>query len=242
MSKIKDIVRQLLIFFHLDLTKNLEYDRYTKIIMKRVIKSNSNCIDVGCHKGEMLDDILKLAPEGKHFGFEPIPKYYNHLKTKYDSRATILPYALSKENGESTFQFVKNAPAYSGIKKRSYNVDKPDIEEISVELKKLDDVIPEATIIDFIKIDVEGAEFDVLKGGEELLKKNKPYLIFECGLGASEFYNTKPEEIYDFITQNLNLKLSILKVFIKNEPSLTKQEFVSVYQKGEEYYFVAGDY
>ena len=48
-----------------------------------------------------------------------------------------------------------------------------------VELKKLDDVIPTDVTIDFIKIDVEGAELGVLKGAKNVLLKNKPIIIFE---------------------------------------------------------------
>jgi len=155
---IKNIIRIALNLLHIDLTKNLEYDRLTKSIMKQILKPDSNCIDVGCHKGEILDIVLKVSPEGKHFGFEPIPYLYKDLKNRYNGKATILPYALSEKNGSSTFQHVKNAPAYSGIKKRKYNTNHPDIEEINVELKRLDDIIDSSIKIDLIKIDVEGAE------------------------------------------------------------------------------------
>ena len=151
-----NFIRSTLNFFHLDLTKNLEYDRLTKCIMKRCIHPQSNCIDVGCHKGEILDVILTLAPKGQHFAFEPIPVLFRQLQEKYKHKATIYPYALSDVNGTSSFQFVKNAPAYSGIHKRKYNIATPDIEQIHVELKTLDKLIPMDTRIDFIKIDVEG--------------------------------------------------------------------------------------
>ena len=45
----------------------------------------------------------------------------------------------------------------------------PEIDQIRVETERLDQVIPENTRIDFIKIDVEGAEFEVLKGAEKNL-------------------------------------------------------------------------
>jgi len=235
----KDIIRQALNFMHLDLTKNLEYDRLTKSIMKLTIQADSNCIDVGCHKGEILDGILRLAPEGSHFGFEPIPALYTRLKDKYTSRATIYPYALSDKSGASTFQYVKNAPAYSGLEKRKYDIEQPDIEEISVELRPLDEVIPENTKIDFVKIDVEGGEFGVLKGGQKLLAKNKPTIIFECGMGASEYYGTQPSDIFDFLTQEIGLKVSLLKSYLNKGASLKRDEFEKHFNANEEYYFVA---
>jgi len=235
----KYFLRETLNFLHLDLTKNLEYDRLTKAIMKKSISSNSNCIDIGCHKGEILDIMLKLSPQGKHTGFEPIPYLYNDLIKRYQSKATILPFALSEENGTSTFQLVKNAPAYSGIKKRKYDIENPEIEEIEVKLKKLDEVIPTELKIDFIKIDVEGAELGVLKGGKELLIKNKPLLVFEFGLGASEYYGTTPQDIYDFICDEVGLKIYTLKSFLKKGDPMDIKEFDHLFKTNEEYYFVA---
>ena len=201
MSIIKNTIREILIFLHLDLTKNLKYDRLTKKILKKHLKRDSNCIDVGCHKGEILDLMLCYAPDGKHYAFEPIPYLFNNLKTKYkNKKVEIFPYALSDNSGESTFQLVKNAPAYSGIKKRRYDISNPDIEEIKVTLKTLDEIIPADEQIHLIKIDVEGGEFGVLKGAKDLLKKNKPTIIFECWKGGSDYYGTTPNDLYDFIS------------------------------------------
>ena len=235
----KNTIRSTLNFLHLDLTKNLEYDRLTKLVIKRVIKQDSNCIDVGCHKGEILDIILHYSPNGKHYGFEPLPFLFNKLIEKYKNKATILPFALSDKDGVSTFQYVKNAPAYSGIKKRKYNVENPEIEEIEVELKKLDDLIPEDTKIDLIKIDVEGAELGVLKGGKELLKKYKPTIIFEFGLGASDFYGTSPADMFILITEEIGLKISLIESFLKNNSPLNLKDFDYYFNNNKEYYFIA---
>jgi FkbM family methyltransferase len=197
---IKNIIKQILITFNLDLTKNLKYDRLTGLILKKQLKKNSNCIDIGCHKGEILNLMLKYSPEGNHYAFEPIPYLFEELKNKYNKKDNIFPYALSDKSGETTFQYVKNAPAYSGIKRRRYDISNPEIEEIKVELKTLDEIIPSNEKIHLIKIDVEGGEFGVLKGAKNLLKSNKPIVIFECGMGASDFYGTKPKDIFNYIS------------------------------------------
>ena len=235
---LKELIREFLIFFHFDLTKNLKYDRQAQLVMKRVITKNSNCVDVGCHKGEILREINKLAPNGHHFAFEPIPEMYNSLKEKFTNN-TVYPYALSDKNGKTTFQFVRNAPAYSGIKKRKYEIENPDIQEIEVEMKMLDDVIPAKTKLDFVKIDVEGAEYGVLAGGKEHLKKDKPIVIFECGIGASDFYGTKPEEIYKLIVSDIGLSIFTLSDFLSGNKSLSLNKFQAFYQSNKEYYFIA---
>ncbi len=236
---LKDLVREILIQLRLDLTKNLKYDRLTRIIIQRTVNPKSVCIDVGCHKGEILDLILKESPNLKHYGFEPIPVLYNNLVENYKDKAHIYNCALSDSQGETTFNYVKNAPAYSGIKQRKYAVENPDIETLHVKLERLDDIIPEAEKIDLIKIDVEGGEFNVLKGAVKLIQKNKPYIIFETGLGASEFYGTKPEELYDFFENVLQSKIYTLQNWIDNKSYLRKEEFLKLYNTNAEYYFLA---
>ncbi len=239
---IKDFVRKLLIFAGLDLSLNLKYDRLTRKILKNSLRPDSNCIDIGCHKGEMLDLILKLSPKGSHFAFEPLPHLYKELKNKFSGRCQILPYALADEAGKTSFQYVKNAPAYSGLKKRSYAVKKPDIEEIEVDIIRLDDVIPENAGIDFIKIDVEGGEFGVLKGGLKTIKESKPIIIFEFGKGSSEYYNTSPEDIYKFFIEECGFRLNTLQGSLKNKPPLNLYEFAKAYDTNSDYYFIASPY
>ena len=239
MNIIKDTLREILILFHIDLTKNLKYDRLTRVIMKKYLKKNHNCIDIGCHKGEILDIMLKYSPNGNHYGFEPIPYLFNDLEIKYKNIAKIFPFALSYATGETNFHLVKNAPAYSGIEKRRYDISNPEIEEIKVQLEMLDNIIPSNEKIHFIKIDVEGGEFGVLRGAEKLLKKNKPIILFESGKGASDYYGTKPLDLYNFISKEIGLKIYTLDSFIKNKEAINETLFEDYFNTNKEYYFIA---
>ncbi len=234
----KDLIKAILNFFKIDLTKNIQYDRLTNLILKRVIKKDSNCIDIGCHKGEILDVMLKYSTNGKHYGFEPIPSFYDNLVKKYSKLATIFPFALSDVEGQTTFNYVKNAPAYSGLNKREYAVANPDIEEIDVEIKRLDDLIPNDVKIDLIKIDVEGAEYKVLLGAKDLITRDKPVVVFECGIGASDFYDTNPADVIGFF-HSCGMELSTLKSWINGEAAMTEKNFLKLYRSNEEYYFIA---
>lgn len=210
------------------------------LLLKDLLKPDSNTVDIGCHKGEILEEILKKSPNGNHFAFEPIPEFYDLLKSRFADRAKIFPYALSDENKTTSFQFVKNAPAFSGLRKRSYLIDNPDIKEIVVEVRKMDEVIDSDIKIDLVKIDVEGGEFAVLKGGEQILNKQKPIIVFECGLGASDHYDTDPQKLYRFVSENLNLNLKTLKNYVKKKGKpLAEEEFEEVYRSNSDYYFVA---
>lgn len=236
---LKNLVRKVLLFFHLDLTKNLEYDRLTLVVLNRVLKKDSAAIDIGCHKGEILKEILRFAPQGKHVAFEPIPEYLEYLKTEFAEKADIMPFALANETGTRKFQFVLNAPAFSGLKKRDYLIKHPEIREIEVQVRKLDDVLAAIEKIDLVKIDVEGGEFDVLKGGKEIFKKHRPVIVFEYGLGAGNHYGTDPEDLYNFISTELGLKIGTMKSYVKMGKPLTVDEFKLSYRSNSDYYYVA---
>lgn len=239
-QSLKNTARKALFAAGIDITKNQQYDRQTLAIMKKVLKKDSNCLDIGCHKGEVLDEIIKLAPDGKHYGFEPIPEYYDYLKNKYSSNKNIyiVKKALSDSNGTAEFNWVKNAPAYSGLKERAYAIKSPDIEKIQVELTKLDECVHDFPIISLIKIDVEGAEMKVLEGGKNFIPQHKPYIIFECGMGAADFYGVIPEHVWKFFA-DIQYEVNTLKGFLAAGVSLSKDKFTEMYDKKIEYYFVA---
>lgn len=153
----------------------------------------------------------------------------------------IYPYALSEQEGKATFHWVKNAPAYSGLKKRTYDIPNPEIEKIDVELRRLDDTISEDHKIDLIKIDVEGAELQVLKGGVNTIRRNRPVVIFEFGLGASDHYGVEPDDMYQLLHTDCKLNIYTLDRFLKKKAPLSLEEFAELYATNKEYYFVASE-
>ena len=219
--------------------KNIQYNQQTFQIMKSVINVHSNCIDIGCHKGRFFDKMIALAPAGTHWGFEPLPNLYEQLKIRYlNPKHVVLPYALSDTEGQSIFKYVKNSPGYSGFRKRSYHIPFPEIVDIQVTKVKLDTVIDSKTKIDFIKIDVEGAELEVLVGAEKTINRNKPFILFEHGIGAASYYGTNPEDIFNFFS-NCKMKIYTLKSWLQNKPDLNKAAFVKQFHKEINYYFLA---
>jgi len=235
---IKSLIREILLFFQLDITKNLAYDIYSRKLIKKHVKSTDNCVDVGAHKGEFLNYFVKQAAQGKHLAFEPIPQFYTDLKSRWGNRAKIYPFALSDTKGKNEFQWVKNAPAYSGLKRRKYAISDPEIKTIEIETKCLDDFQNSNRPIRFIKIDVEGAEFLVLKGAKEILKKDRPFVLFEFGLGASDYYQNTPKELFQFFN-SLDYALFNLKNALETEKALDLKTFENQYKNNSEYYFWA---
>jgi FkbM family methyltransferase len=230
---IKSIVKSLPV----NLTKNQKYDAQTKKIFQRVLKSDSVFVDVGCHKGEVLDWAIKYAPKGRHFGFEAIPQMAADLKTKY-LHHTIYNTALSDNKGTISFHHVVSNPAFSGINKRTYTKVE-EIQLIEVEADTLDNVLPMNQRVSLIKIDVEGGEYGVLNGAKETIKREKPIIVFEHGLGASEYYENSPEKMWELLHSQLKMNISLMKNYLSGKQPLSREQFIDQYQKKLNYYFVA---
>jgi len=122
--------------------------------------------------------------------------------------------------------------------KRKY--DNPHEEDTSIVVKteKMDTVIPLNTKVDLIKIDVEGGELLVLEGAVEILKRDKPVVIFEHGIGASDYYGSSPDKIHNLFT-NCKMKIFTLENFLNKGKQLTLAEFEKQYYNQVNYYFVA---
>lgn len=240
LSHTRQLLKNLLKRLPVAITRNQRYDAQTAAIIRRVCTAGSNCIDVGTHRGEILDLFLKVAPGGLHVGFEPLPALYAQLVEKYRHQPHVHLFnaALSSVNGTATFNHVTTNPAYSGLRKRTY--DRPEKDEpLTVETRRLDD-ISFATDARFalIKIDVEGGEMDVLRGGRCLLGRDRPVVIFEAGIGASDSYGTTPDDLYDYFS-SLGYRLSLMADFLAGRPSLTADAFRRQFNDRLNYYFVA---
>lgn len=234
---LKSFFRRILISLNLNITENIKTDILTKKALRRILSHTSNCIDIGAHKGELLDMFLRLSPQGRHIAFEPIPHLYQQLKKRYSNQAKVYPYALSDQSGTTTFQHVTNAEAYSGIKRRSYDVKEPNINVITVESKTLDEMIDDT--VDLIKIDVEGGEYQVLIGAQQIINQCKPSIIFEFGKGASEYYETTPEMMFQLLANEYQYDIFNLANFISKKEPYKLSSFRSCFEQNSHYYFVA---
>jgi FkbM family methyltransferase len=218
--------------------KNLLYDVRTVAIMKRVLKPASNVVDVGTHNAEVLRYALGLCPHGRHYAFEPLPEYASKLRASLPECVTLCEVALSDSPGKFTFFQNFTDSSRSGLKRTRYD-EKHQVEQIQVRTSRMDDILPADYRVDLIKIDVEGAEFLVLKGAMATLRRWHPLVILEHGLGAAdEAYGCKPEDLHDLMI-GLGYGFFTLLGFLKQAGCLSSAKFASAFRSGREYYWVA---
>jgi FkbM family methyltransferase len=236
----KSLIKKLIKSLPFDFSLNQKYDTQTRLVIRKHCNENSNCIDVGCHKGEIMDLFIQQSPNGHHIGFEPIPDLFEKLQLKYASSTNcrVSNIALSNIKGTTSFNYVISNPAYSGLVKRKYDRPEEQDTQIEVATDKLDDVLPSDYAVDLIKIDVEGGEMLVLGGAEKTLLRAKPIVIFEHGLGASECYGTTPAQVFDFF-QDCGYKITTMKNWLDKKQAFSKPEFENQYYSKINYYFLA---
>jgi FkbM family methyltransferase len=218
------------------------YDTWTFEIMDRVLARDSNCIDVGAHAGTVLEEIVRRAPDGEHFAFEPLPAMMGILRERFPverfPRVRFHELALAEQAGQAAFEYVVDEPAYSGLRRRAYPTEAPRIESLRVRVDRLDAVVPPATPIRFVKIDVEGGECGVLRGASRILERSRPYVVFEFGLGAADFYGVRPDDVWSTLAAS-RLQVSALDDWLEGRAALAAADFGERFAKGLDYYFLA---
>nr|MDT0666527.1 FkbM family methyltransferase [Micromonospora sp. DSM 115978] len=162
-------------------------------------------MDVGAHSGEILRNIVRLAPGGQHVAFEPLPHLYKQLVAEFPT-VDVRQVALSDSPGTLPFTHVVSRPAYSGLVQRVAG-DAEEVEQIVVDVECLDDTLPADYRPTLLKIDVEGAEYQVLRGGRKLLAASRPHIAFEFGAGSAPHYGTTPDDVYRLIDDEFGLSL-----------------------------------
>jgi len=172
-------------------------------LIKDLIKKDDICFDIGSYHGEYIYQIEKYTNPKNIYAFEPIKSQYKVLK-KLFKKSNIFNIALSdsKKNakikvpilndGQISFtrsKLNKEIVEDNEVNFLSYNISCDTLDNFCIN-NKID-------MINFIKIDVEGSEFDILKGGYNTLKKFKPIMIIE--IEDRHHQNDRINEIFKFI-------------------------------------------
>lgn len=162
------------------------------------VKSGQIAVDIGAHKGGYLYWLQKqVGQTGKVFAFEPQPSLYQYLSTiskKMGYTNTIIENkGFSAKTGQLDFHIPLTKSGSSPGARIDFFEKAEAHQTILIEVTTLDDYfLPKNIFPNFLKIDVEGHEKQVLLGGQELLKQAKPKILMEC-----EARHLKSGDVYE---------------------------------------------
>jgi len=189
-----------------------DYESENFSFVKSICKPGDTILDIGAHIGIFATITSKIiGSKGKIFAFEPTPNTFSVLNqtVRINSLKNVIQpvnQAMGIDTGLATF-FISDSEADNGNSLISYKVDRK-LNGVKVFVNTIDNFVAVAKFkkIDFIKIDVEGAEYDTLRGGIEVFKKHRPYFILAIHPEPIAKKGDKLEDIYDLLLQ-LNYKI-----------------------------------
>ena len=161
-------------------------------------------VDIGANKGIYTKFLLKKINNLECHLFEPSTHNFFILRDLFSAfdKVKINKIALSNVNSSAKLFSDKSGSALSSLTKRRldhFNIDMHFEEE--VEIKRFDEYwVNKKLVIDFVKIDVEGHELDVLKGFGDILK-NTRLIQFEFG-GTNIDTKTYFQDFWYFFKEN----------------------------------------
>jgi FkbM family methyltransferase len=168
---------------------------------------NKSVYDVGAHVGITTLFFAKAVGEGgRVIAFEPNPENYGILQEnlRLNSSRNVRIFQIGLGNRTRTESLVALRSA-SGMGTIDHEIQSVIIREphiiFNVKICSLDQCVREFRIPppDFVKIDVEGAEYEVLQGMENTITKNKPPLLIEIHDLSSEQPGDKTKRIIAFL-------------------------------------------
>jgi FkbM family methyltransferase len=167
------------------------------------VKTGDVFLDIGANIGFFTVIAAKLVGEGgRVFAFEPVPKNAASLRRNLalnDFRQVrVFEAAISDHNGKGELRLSE----WIGGAALSTAAPPPDqTGTLAVDLVTIDELVArnEITAPDFVKIDVEGAEMEVLQGMATTIQACKPTILFEIDDGNVEAFNQKATACETFL-------------------------------------------
>lgn len=142
-------------------------------------------LDIGANIGQSAATVRAAFPQAWIYSFEPLPDCFEQLQRRMngDSRFTAFNIGIGDRSGELTFQRSSFSPSSSFLPMaETHKTAFPytsDATELKVKVQRLDDIAPTIHIHEplLVKIDVQGYEEHVLRGGEHTIQKAKAVIV-----------------------------------------------------------------
>jgi FkbM family methyltransferase len=139
-------------------------------------------VDVGANQGQFAGALLNVAPQARVLAIEPEPATADRLRANFhgDHRLTVMQTALGASIGRGELHVTDN-PVFASLRRplddlgSQYPRGTAVAETIEVKTTTLDDVVTGAVAL--LKIDVQGSEQEVIRGGWQVLCNTTAVLI-----------------------------------------------------------------
>ena len=177
----------------------MHWERLIVISYVTLVGPRSNIVDIGGKKGRHVAVFLDHLRADRVYVFEPNPDMCAILHRRYGARrnVTISGTALADHAGVEEFTVNLGAPGESGLRQRIFSdPDRARVERITVPVARLDDQVFDDPIR-YVKIDVEGGEIGVLRGGRDFLARHRPLLSVEYGRPSYSAYGHTADTLYE---------------------------------------------
>lgn len=163
-------------------TFGYEHEKFELNLFKNSLKKGDIVLDLGANIGLYSLSAAKIVGNsGKIYSFEPDPITFKNLKKNIESNkcdnVELINKAVSNKTGTIAFTSSENISSRS--KNHIKSDDEPESNSIKIHTIKIDDFFEnKVNVINVIKMDIEGAEFEALKGMKKIIDKNKHLKIF----------------------------------------------------------------
>jgi len=164
-----------------------QHHKWMNPIFKPMLDSNSVVFDIGGHSGQYAKLFARIVRQGQVYSFEPSSYSRSILnfaiKVGGFDNIEVVPVGLGDAPGTLTLTTpIKSYGTFKyGLAHMGDNTGASDGHHEDVAMITIDDFAAEAGLkrLDFIKMDVEGWELRILKGGAETIQRHRPVMMIE---------------------------------------------------------------
>jgi FkbM family methyltransferase len=179
------------------------YEKGTYFTISKFVHQGNSCLDVGANVGAIsLMLAQRVGPFGKVLAFEPGPLTYNRLRRNISLNPSVANVIETFNLGFSNKAGTLHWNEHENAKGNANLVETPGANTVSVEVTTIDDFFKNEAgrKLDFVKIDVESMEYEVILGGLATLRAGEPVIYYES-LGVFEEYRKIP--VFKLIQESL---------------------------------------
>ena len=172
--------------------------------LRREVKPGMTCIDAGGSFGWYTVLLSRLVgPSGKVYSFEPLPANFRQLEANIAlnqcQNVQLECVALSDSAGEREL-FLPDIGVSGSFELHQYD---KSFEKISCSMMTLDQYCQNQAIdkVDFIKADIEGAEWLLLKGASNVIERERPMLFLEIQAHSTRLFGYEPCDVFAWLVE-----------------------------------------